>query len=85
MISRPGFFNNMKIRVGAVEGDPGRAIRRWRTNNGWSQRELAKRVGKTQGFISSVELNRTELSTEEYAQIASAMGISLERMLGSVC
>lgn len=84
-ISKPGFINNKTIKIGGVIGDPGRGIRRWRTNLGWTQRELARRVGKTQGFISRAELNRVELSNEEYSTIAKAMGINTERMLGSYC
>jgi transcriptional regulator with XRE-family HTH domain len=85
MLSKPGFINNMTIKVGGTIGDPGRSIRRWRTNLGWTQRELARKVGKTQGFISRAELNRVELSNEEYSMIAKAMGLTMERMLSSVC
>lgn len=85
MISRPGFIMNKSIKVRGTIGDPGRSIRRWRTNLGMTQRELAKKVGKTQGFISQIELNRIELSTEEYDKISAAMGINTERLLGSVC
>lgn len=85
MISRPGFIMNKEIKVRGIIGDPGRSIRRWRTNLGMTQRELAKKVGKTQGFISSIELNRIELSTEEYDKISAAMGIKTEKLLSSVC
>lgn len=85
MISRPGFIMNKSIKVRGTVGDPGRSIRRWRINLGMTQRELAKKVGKTQGFISQIELNRIELSTEEYDKISAAMGIKTEKLLSSVC
>lgn len=85
MISRPGFIMNKTIKVRGTVGDPGRSIRRWRTNLGMTQRELAKKVGKTQGFISQIELNRIELSTEEYDKISAAMGMKTEKLLSSVC
>ena len=85
MISRPGFIMNKTIKVRGAVGDPGRSIRRWRTNLGMTQRELAKKVGKTQGFISQIELNRIELSTEEYDKISAAMGLKTEKLLSSVC
>lgn len=82
MTSRPGFFRSLKITYAGQLVDPGRCIRRMRTNLGWSQSELAKRANLTPGYISQIELNKIEAPTRTYQAIARAMGLRLDQMWG---
>jgi putative transcriptional regulator len=52
----------------------GEPIRRLREQRGWSQDELAKRVGMTQQQISLIEKSRRVPDVDQYDQIARAFG-----------
>jgi len=58
----------------------GKAVRAIRTRNGWSQAELADRVGCSAGYVSLVERALKEVSLETVAKFADALGLDL--MLG---
>lgn len=81
-MTRPGFFNTMTISYNGELVDPGRCIRRMRTNLQLSQAELANKAGICQGYLSALELNRHPASTKVYNKIAEAMGISVGQMFG---
>jgi transcriptional regulator with XRE-family HTH domain len=84
MSPRPGFFNALAISYNGILVDPGRAVRRMRTNPGieMSQAELAKKTGLTQADISRIELNKANTSMATYAKLAKAMGVTLDQMFG---
>lgn len=83
MSNHPGFFNTMAISYNGVLIDPGRAIRRMRTNPkvNMSQVELAQRAGYTPSYISQLELNKVG-SKKAYAKIAKAMGVTMDDLFG---
>ena len=84
MSPRPGFFNQMVVSYHGVLVDPGRAIRRMRTNPeiNMSQAEVAKKAGFSTSYISRLELNKAGSSMETYSKIARAMGITLDQLFG---
>lgn len=84
MSPKPGFFNTLTISYNGILVDPGRAVRRMRTNPGieMSQAELAKKAGLTQADISRIELNKANTSMATYAKLAKAMGVTLDQLFG---
>lgn len=84
MSPRPGFFNQMVVNYHGVLVDPGRAIRRMRTNPeiNMSQAEVAKKAGFSTSYVSRLELNKAGSSMETYSKIARAMGITLDQLFG---
>lgn len=81
--SRPGFFNAYSINYAGQLVDPGRTIRRMRTNLDMTQSELAKKAGLAPSFISRIELNKAgHTSQRTYARIAKAMGCTMDQMFG---
>ena len=84
MSPRPGFFNQMAVNYRGVLVDPGRAIRRMRTNPeiNMSQAEVAKKAGFSTSYVSRLELNKAGCSLETYSKIARAMGITLDQLFG---
>jgi len=48
--------NNIKpLRLGSLPADMRRALKQAREKHGWSQREMARRLGLTQTHISGIE------------------------------
>lgn len=84
MSPRPGFFNAMVISYNGSMVDPGRAIRRMRTNPeiNMSQAEVAKKAGFSTSYVSRLELNKAGCSMETYSRIAKAMGVTLDQLFG---
>ena len=56
-----------------------------RIEKGVSQVELARRLGKTQQFISKVEQGVRRIDMVEFYAIAKALGRSEERRVGKEC
>lgn len=82
-MGHPGFFNAYHISYAGQLVDPGRMIRRMRTNLGMTQSELAKKANLTPSYISRIELNKAgQTSQKTYARIAKAMGVSIDQMFG---
>jgi transcriptional regulator with XRE-family HTH domain len=52
-------------------------ILRYRTEHGWSQRELARRVGVKQPVIARLEAGETEPKVSTLARLAEALGTDL--------
>ena len=84
MSPRPGFFNAMALNYNGSLVDPGRAIRRMRTNPeiNMSQAEVAKKAGLSTSYISRLELNKAGCSMETYTKVAKAMGVTLDQLFG---
>jgi transcriptional regulator with XRE-family HTH domain len=61
----------------------GQRLKRFRTTNGMTQKELAARAGVRQALISELETGRKRDTLSRTLQrLADACGISLERLLG---
>ena len=82
MTSRPGFFGTLKVNYAGTLVDPGRSIRRARTNAQMTQAELAKKAGISAGYLSALELNRHPASDKIYSSIARALGMTEDQMFG---
>lgn len=82
-MNRPGFFNALSVNYNGQLVDPGRAIRRMRTNPkvNMTQAELAQRAGYTSSYISQVELNKCG-TMKTYARIAKALGTTTDGLFG---
>lgn len=81
-MGHPGFFKTLNITYAGTLVDPGRSIRRSRTNSMMTQAELAKKAGITQSYLSQLELNKVAASQKTYDKIAKAMYMSLDQMFG---
>lgn len=62
--------------------DTGRRISALLKNNGMSQRELAERVGATESAVSKYISGGREPRAEVLANIATALGTTVEYLLG---
>ncbi len=61
----------------------GERIIQWRKRGGWSQSELARRAGMSQGNISRIEAGIGKKPYgETLAKIASALGITVDELQG---
>ena len=60
---------------------PGDRIRSARERRGWTQGGLADASGISKGFLSDVENDKRNLSSESALKIADALGISLDYLL----
>lgn len=62
----------------ATAGD---RIREFRKDLGWTLDKLAEKTNLSKGFLSDVEGNKRNASTENVLKIANAMGASLDYLL----
>jgi transcriptional regulator with XRE-family HTH domain len=62
----------------ATAGD---RIREFRKDLGWTLDRLAEKTNLSKGFLSDVEGNKRNASTENVLKIANAMGASLDYLL----
>jgi transcriptional regulator with XRE-family HTH domain len=53
------------------------ALRAWRKERAWSQRELARRAACSEGLISTIEAGYRQASLTVAQRIASALGVNL--------
>ncbi|HUD21107.1 MAG TPA: helix-turn-helix transcriptional regulator [Candidatus Saccharimonadales bacterium] len=63
-------------------GELAEKLRATRLNKGLTQAQLAKSVGSTQGFISSLENKRANPSVETLDKIASKLGLKITVSIG---
>ncbi len=62
----------------------GERIIQWRGRRGWSQSELARQAGLSQGNISRIEAGIGKMPYgETLAKIASALGITVDELQGA--
>lgn len=54
------------------------AIKTWRRERGWSQKELADRAGVSAGLIAMIEVEERQPSISNAIAIAQAIGIPLK-------
>ncbi len=62
---------------GGMEFDVGARLKALRRERGWSQRELAKRAGVTNGMISLIEQNRVSPSISSLHRILEALPVTM--------
>jgi transcriptional regulator with XRE-family HTH domain len=62
----------------ATAGD---RIRDFRKDLGWTLEKLAEKTNLSKGFLSDIEGNKRNASTENVLKIANAMGASLDYLL----
>ncbi len=62
---------------GGTDFDVGARLKALRRERGWSQRELAKRAGVTNGMISLIEQNRVSPSISSLHRILEALPITM--------
>ncbi len=60
----------------------GEMIARLRKEMGYTQVELAEKIGLTQNLISAYEVNRLKLSAEMAIRFASALDVSVDDLFG---
>lgn len=60
---------------------PGNRIRKLRKSCGWTQAEMAERVGIDRSFLADVERGKRNISILNVALIADGLKVSLSRLL----
>lgn len=58
----------------------GKNIRNLRLKSGWTQEKLAEKAGISVPFMTQIELARKSASLEVIQNIATALGVSYERL-----
>ncbi len=58
----------------------GKNIRELRVKSGWTQEKLAEKAGISVPFMTQIELARKSASLDVIENIASALGVSYERL-----
>ena len=67
----------------AVAGEPpGQRLARFRNLKGLTHVELAEKLGLLQSHISAYELGRVRLNADMMVQLANALGVSLDDLVG---
>ena len=60
---------------------PGDRIKNARERQKWTQEQLAEAAGISKGFLSDIENDKRNISSESALKIADALGISLDYLL----
>ena len=60
---------------------PGDWIKAVRGQRNWTQEQLAEAAGISKGFLSDIENDKRNISSESALKIADALGISLDYLL----
>jgi transcriptional regulator with XRE-family HTH domain len=60
---------------------PGDRIKAAREKRNWTQEQLAQAAGISKGFLSDIENDKRNISSESALKIADALGISLDYLL----
>ena len=56
-------------------------LKRIRTQKGISQGDIAKKLGLSRGFISTIENGKTNPTLSTIAKLATTLGISVDELL----
>lgn len=73
--------NTPKPIPGPETGTPGERLARLRKERGWTQVELAERVGITQTLLSDYERGRLRLNADMIVRFTHALEISTDELL----
>lgn len=57
-------------------------VREWREHKGWSQGELANRLGCEQHYVSKMETGKIKPTIEHLGELSEAFGVDPEDLLG---
>jgi len=68
----------------AVDQALGQAVRKLRTERGWSQADLALRVGMDRNYLSLIELGRNSPSVRMLMRLCLALDVRAADLLGDV-
>ena len=60
----------------------GHNIKNLRKQKGWTQSDLAQKMGCTQGIITAYENNLKQPSVDKIALLAKVFGVSIDELLG---
>lgn len=60
---------------------PGDRVKAAREKRNWTQEQLAEAAGISKGFLSDIENDKRNISSESALKIADALGISLDYLL----
>lgn len=71
------------MKPSALESDIGRRIRRLRTTQGWSLEAVATKANISRSLLSKVENGRVSSPIATLANIATALGASVGRLIGT--
>lgn len=63
------------------EGDPAQALKKLREMNGLTQKEMARRIGVTQCYVSSLEKGTSTISIKTAKHIAKKFNIPYKALL----
>ncbi len=61
--------------------DFGKRLRQLRTKQGWSQEELAYRVGMDVSYLSEIENGKKEPCLRKIKELAQGLGITVSRLM----
>ena len=61
--------------------DFGKRLRQLRTKQGWSQEELAYRVGMDVSYLSEIENGRKEPCLRKIHELAQGLGVTLSKLV----
>jgi len=59
----------------------GKRLRQLRTKKGWSQEELAYRVGMDVSYLSELENGKKEPCLRKMKEIAQGLGVTMTRLM----
>ena len=59
----------------------GKRLRQLRTKQGWSQEELAYRVGMDVSYLSEIENGHKEPCLRKIRELAQGLGITMSRLM----
>ncbi|KSU53359.1 XRE family transcriptional regulator [Gordonia sp. SGD-V-85] len=59
-------------------------LRQWRVEAGFTQVQVAERLGEPQSFVSKYESGERRLDVIELKHICAALGIDLARVVGEL-
>src|SRR5271168_3329364 len=75
--------NAFRDDPGPAELRPGQRVRGERVRRGWSQAELARRVGISRAAVSAIEIDRLSPSVTAALALAECFGCTVEDLFGS--
>jgi transcriptional regulator with XRE-family HTH domain len=55
-----------------------------RTQAGLTQRELARRLGRSHSFVGKVESGERRLDVLEFVELAGALGVDPRKLIGQI-
>jgi transcriptional regulator with XRE-family HTH domain len=58
----------------------GKRVRELRLEKGWSQEELADKVGLHRTYVGAIERGEQNTSIDNIAKLAKTLGVSLEQL-----